>query len=230
MSLIIKICGLKTDDALEAALDAGADMIGLVFFPKSPRHVQLETAKRLAETARGRAEIVALTVNPDDALLETVMETVAPDWLQLHGKESPARVAEVRARHGRSVMKALGISTADDVARAGAYAGIADRLLFDAKPPKDATRPGGLGETFDWSLLDALDPAVDFMLSGGLDAANVAEAVRRTRAIGVDVSSGVERAPGEKDADMIRAFVATTRTAADEKFALDKGAAKRSLS
>ncbi|MBB4302008.1 phosphoribosylanthranilate isomerase [Rhodobium orientis] len=219
MSLIIKICGLKTDGAMDAALEAGADMIGLVFFPKSPRHVAPETAARLAEKARGRAEIVALTVNPDDALLDTVMETVAPDWLQLHGTESPERVAEVRARHGRSVMKALGVSSPEDFERAGAYAGIADRLLFDAKPPKSATRPGGLGETFDWSLLDTLDPAVDFMLSGGLDAANVAEAVRRTRAIGVDVSSGVERAPGEKDADMIRAFVAATRVAADAKFA-----------
>ena len=230
MSLIVKICGLKTDDALEAALDAGADMIGLVFFAKSPRHVELEVAARLAEKARGRAEVVALTVDPDDALLGTVMETVAPDWLQLHGKESPERVAEIGARFGRPVMKALGISSADDLARATAYAGIADRLLFDAKPPKQATRPGGLGETFEWSLLDTLDPAVDFMLSGGLDAANVAEAVRRTRAIGVDVSSGVERAAGEKDADMIRAFVAEARAAADKKCAPNAGAAKRSLS
>lgn len=212
----IKICGLATEATLEVALRAGADMVGLNFFAKSPRFVTLDMAARLAQQARGRAAVVALAVDPDDALLEILVETVKPDWLQLHGGESPTRVAVVRERFGLPVMKAIGIRSAEDVAMTAEFAAVADRLLLDAKPPKGAVLPGGNGVTFDWSLLDALDPALSYMLSGGLDAANVAEAVRRTRAHGVDVSSGVESAPGIKDPDRIRAFIAALRGNLDQ--------------
>lgn len=217
-ALTIKICGLSTAATLDAALAAGADMVGLVFFPKSPRNVTPDAAAPLAARARGRAETVALVVDADDALLAAIAETVAPDWYQLHGRETPERVAEVRARFGRPVMKAVGIATADDLDRAAAFAGVADRLLFDAKPPPAADRPGGNGVSFDWDMLARelprrLDPVPSFMLSGGLGIANVGDAVARTRPFGIDVSSGVERAPGEKDEDMIAAFVAAARAA-----------------
>lgn len=208
----VKICGLSTADTLIAALDAKADMVGVVFFPRSPRHITLERAAALAEQARGRAAIVALTVDADDATLDAIVDAVAPDWLQLHGIEPPERVAAVRARTGRRVMKAVGVSTAAEVAAAVArYAGVADRLLFDAKPPNDAAHPGGNGTAFDWSIFGGLDLAVPFMLSGGLTAANVAAALRATGAGGADVSSGVEVAPGVKDAGLIAAFVAAAR-------------------
>lgn len=213
MSLILKICGLKTDEAVSAALEAGADMIGLVFFEPSPRHIGFAGAARLADQARGRAEIVALTVDADDALFSAITETVRPDWLQLHGREPPERVRDLKARFGLPVMKAAGVSRAEDLADVDRYTGTADRILFDAKPPKDATRPGGLGARFDWSLLNALDPAVPFMLSGGLDAENVAEAVRETRAMGLDVSSGVEKERGVKDPARIRRFAEAARRA-----------------
>ncbi len=214
MGFLVKICGLRDEAALDAALEAGADMIGLVVFPPSPRHLDPARARDLAARARGRAGIVALTVDADDALMDAIVETVRPDVLQLHGMESPERTADLARTHGRPVMKALGISTAGDVARAADYAPHCARLLFDAKPPKDATRPGGLGKAFDWHLLEALDPAARFMLSGGLDAASVAAAIAATRCEGVDVSSGVESAPGVKDPDRIRAFVAAAREAA----------------
>ena len=214
MTFLVKICGLSDEATLDVALEAGADMIGLVHFPPSPRHVELQKAQDLAARARGRAAIVALTVDADDALMDAVIAAIEPDCLQLHGKESPEQVAALAARHGRPVMKALGISTPADVARAAAYAPVCERLLFDAKPPKDATRPGGLGATFDWELLDALDPAVRFMLSGGLNAETVAAAIAATRCEGVDVSSGVEAAPGIKDPDRIRAFIVAARDAA----------------
>ncbi|PLX38096.1 MAG: phosphoribosylanthranilate isomerase [Hyphomicrobiales bacterium] len=219
MGFLIKICGLSDEASIDTAIGAGADMIGLVIFPPSPRNVSLEVARRLADHARGRTEIVALTVNADDALMDAVVEAIRPDCLQLHGKESPQHTAELGRRYGLPTMKALGISNAEDVARAGLYAGSCTRLLFDAKPPKDATRPGGLGATFDWRLLDALDPAVGFMLSGGLDTNNVADAIAATRAEGVDVSSGVESAPGIKDPDKIREFVAAARAAAVQRSA-----------
>lgn len=214
MAFDIKICGLKTPETVAAALEAGATMLGFVFFPRSPRHVSIELATRLAMPARGRAAIVALTVDPDDALAEAIVRGLAPDLIQLHGRESLERVAEIRRRHG-AVMKAVGIAEAADIAVARRHGAIADRLLLDAKPPKTATAlPGGNGLGFDWRLLEHLDPPFDFVLSGGLDPANVAAAIRLTRPAGVDVSSGVESAPGEKDPARIHAFVAAARAAA----------------
>jgi phosphoribosylanthranilate isomerase len=214
MSLVVKICGLKTESALDAALKAGADMVGFVFFPPSPRNVSFEAARMLGERVRGRAKKVALTVDADDALLDAVVEALRPDILQLHGKEVPERVAALKRHFGVAVMKAIAIETKADLAAAATYAEVADRLLFDARAPREATRPGGLGKPFNWTLLENLAPGVPFMLSGGLDAGNVAEALRTTRAGGVDVSSGVERAPGDKDADKIHAFVRAAREAA----------------
>jgi phosphoribosylanthranilate isomerase len=214
MSVIVKICGLSTPEALDVALDAGADMVGFVFFAPSPRHLTFERAHALASRVLERAQKVALTVDADDALLDAVVEALQPDMLQLHGTESPTRVESVRRMFGLPVMKALPIAAKSDLDGIPRYAGIADRLLFDARAPREATRPGGLGRPFDWHLLENLDPGVPFMLSGGLNADNVGEALRITRAPGVDVSSGVERAPGEKDPDKIRAFVRAARVAA----------------
>ena len=214
MSLIVKICGLSTPEALDVALDAGADMVGFVFFPPSPRHLSHQAARSLGRRVRGRAQKVALTVDADDAVFDALVEALQPDLLQLHGKESPARVTALKKRFGRPVMKAIAVETKADLAAMAPYAGIADRLLFDARPPREATRPGGLGKTFDWHLLENIGPGVPFMLSGGLDADNVADALRITRAPGIDVSSGVERASGEKDPDKIRAFIRAARDAA----------------
>jgi phosphoribosylanthranilate isomerase len=214
MTLLVKICGLKTPDTLEAALDAGADLVGFVFFPPSPRHVQSDAAEELRAVAHGRAVKVALTVDADDALLDSIVTNLRPDVLQLHGKESPARVSAIKKRFGLPVMKAIPVEVQTDLALISDYAGVADRLLFDARAPREATRPGGLGRRFDWRLLQNVDPGIPFMLSGGLDAENVEEALRLTRAGGVDVSSGVERAPGEKDVEKIRAFVRAARKAA----------------
>jgi phosphoribosylanthranilate isomerase len=217
MTLLVKICGLRTPETLDVALDAGADLVGFVFFPPSPRNVAVSEARALGDRVKGRAGKVMLSVDADDALFDAVVAALRPDMLQLHGQETPARVAALKARHGLPVMKALPIETAADLAAIPAYAAVADRLLFDARAPKDATRPGGLGKPFDWRLLEGLDPGLPFMLSGGLDAANLAEALRLTRATGVDVSSGVERAPGEKDPDKIRAFIRAARALAGEK-------------
>jgi len=214
MSLIVKICGLSTPETLDVALEAGADMVGFVFFPPSPRHLGFEAARSLGARVRGSAQKVALTVDADDAVFDAVVETLQPDMLQLHGKEPPARVAALKQRFGLPVMKAIAVKTKSDLAGVAAYAAIADRLLFDARAPREATRPGGLGRPFDWHVLEHLDPGVPFMLSGGLNAGNIGEALRITRAPGVDVSSGVERAPGEKDADKIRAFARAARAAA----------------
>ncbi len=214
MNLSVKICGLSTPDALDAALEAGADMVGFVFFPPSPRHLAFDVARTLGKRVHGRAQKVALTVDADDGLLDAVVESLQPDMLQLHGKESPARLAALKQRFGLPVMKAIPVEARGDLSAIAPYAAVADRLLFDARPPREATRPGGLGKPFDWRLLERLDPGVPFMLSGGLDAGNVGEALRITRAPGVDVSSGVERAPGEKDPDKIRAFVRAARDAA----------------
>jgi phosphoribosylanthranilate isomerase len=211
MSLLIKICGLSTPDALETALEAGADMVGFVFFPPSPRHLGLDTARALGERVPDRARKVALSVDATDDELARVIEALRPDVLQLHGRESPERVKAVKARFGLPVMKALPVERREDLGLVSGYAGIADRLLFDAHPPREATRPGGLGRAFDWHLLENLDPGLAFMLSGGLDATNVADALAITRAGAVDVSSGVERAPGEKDPDKIRAFIRAAR-------------------
>jgi phosphoribosylanthranilate isomerase len=214
MPLEIKICGLTTADGLDAALDAGADMVGFVFFPPSPRHIGFERARLLAERVKGRAKKVALTVDATDEQLALIVDALAPDMLQLHGREEVDRVVVVRTRFGRPVIKALPVASRDDLAPVPFYARVADRLLFDARAPREATRPGGLGKAFDWRLLENLDPQVPFMLSGGLDAGNVAEALRITRAPAVDVSSGVERAPGQKDPEKIRAFIRAARAAA----------------
>jgi len=214
MSLIVKICGLSTPEALDVALDAGADMVGFVFFPPSPRHVAFDAARMLGQRVRGRAQKVALTVDADDAVFDAIVESLRPDLLQLHGKEPPARVSSLRRRFGLPVMKAIPVEGKGDLALVADYVAIADRLLFDARAPREATRPGGLGKSFEWRLLENLDPGMPFMLSGGLDAGNVGDALRITRAPGVDVSSGVERAPGEKDPDKIRAFVRAARDAA----------------
>lgn len=207
MAPLVKICGLKTPETLAAALDAGADMVGFVFFPKSPRHIDLTTAETLGRQAAGRALKVALTVDADDTALAAIIAALHPDLLQLHGHETPDRVAAVRARFGLPVMKAIGVATADDLKDVRAFAAVSDRILFDAKAPKDAAHPGGNGLAFDWSLITGLDLSIPSMVSGGLDPANVAEALRRTGAQGVDVSSGVETAPGQKDPAKITAFV-----------------------
>lgn len=213
MSLTVKICGLKTAEALDAALESGADQVGFVFFPPSPRNLGLEAARVLGQQVEGRAGKVALTVDANDDTLLDIVAALKPDMLQLHGKETPERVVAIRTRFGLPVMKALPIAERSDLSPIRLYAQVADRLIFDARPPKDATRPGGLGTPFDWTLLAGVDPGVPFMLSGGLDAGNVTEALRITRASGVDVSSGVERAPGVKDPDKIREFVRVARLA-----------------
>ncbi len=213
MALTVKICGLSTPQALDVALESGADLVGFVFFAPSPRHVGLETARALGARVKGRAGKVALSVAADDATLAAIVDALKPDMLQLHGVEPPERLVALRARFGLPVIKAVPIAERRDLARIDLYKRVADRILFDARAPQDATRPGGLGLPFDWTLLEGVDPGIPFMLSGGLDAGNVAEALRITRAPGVDVSSGVERAPGEKDADKIRAFIRAARAA-----------------
>ena len=215
MSLTVKICGLSTPETLDAALQAGADMVGFVFFPASPRHISLEIARELGRQAKGRAIKVALTVDADDTTLANIVETLRPDILQLHGKESVARLRDIKQAFGVQLMKVLAVETPVDLAPLAGFAAVADRILFDARAPKGATRPGGLGAVFDWHVLENLDLKLPFMVSGGLTADNVAEAVRVTRAGGVDVSSGVERAPGIKDPEMIRAFIRAAR-ATDE--------------
>lgn len=216
MPFQVKICGLSMPQTLAAALDAGADMVGLVFHPKSPRFVTMAQAAELAAMARGRAAIVALLVDPDDAALAGIVAQVKPDWLQLHGGETPARVAAIKAATALPVMKAVGVATEDDLAAIEPYRAVADLILLDARPPKDAAYPGGHGRPFDWRILADLDPALRFMLSGGLDPASVGAAIRLVKPAGVDVSSGVESAPGIKDAGKITAFVAAARIAAAE--------------
>lgn len=211
--LIVKICGIKTIDLLEATIDAGADMVGFVHFVRSPRHVSIETLADLISAARGRIETCVLLVNPDNSCVAEVA-ALGPDWIQLHGPESPHRVETIRAESGVEIMKALPIGSAEDVAQITNFVDVADRILLDAKPPKGADRPGGLGDTFDWKLLEALDPSVPFMLSGGLTPENVGEAIRIVRpTLGVDVSSGVETAPGVKDKKLIEAFIRNARLA-----------------
>jgi phosphoribosylanthranilate isomerase len=207
MATKVKICGLKGEAALEAALAGGADYVGLVFFPPSPRNVTLAAAKALAAKARGRAKVVALMVDPDDALIDSVMASADPDILQLHGEETPERVREIHRRWGRPVMKAIKVETAADASAAADYRGAADLILFDASPPADSTRPGGNGAPFDWRTLLGLEHRLPYILSGGLTPENVAEAIRVTGATIVDVSSGVEIRPGEKDPELIRRFL-----------------------
>jgi len=210
--LIVKICGIRTLSILEAAIEAGADMVGFVHFQRSPRHVDLEGLQQLISAARGRVETCVLLVNPDNS---TVMEVAAlsPDWIQLHGPETPHRVRAIREEAGIAVLKAIGIASGEDVATVPAFADAADRLLLDAKAPKGMERPGGWGVAFDWGLLKALDPGLPFMLSGGLTPTSVGAAITAVRPMGVDVSSGVETTTGEKDAGLIRAFVNEARAA-----------------
>ena len=206
MTLDIKICGLKTEEALAAALSSGASHVGFIFFSKSPRYIAPADAGRLRQAVLGRAKAVAVTVDADDATLDGIVTAMSPDMLQLHGEETPKRVAAVKARYGLPVMKAFSIREAADLAAIKPYRGIADRFLFDAKPPKGADLPGGNGVPFDWRVLAALDPDIDYMLSGGLTAENISEALRLVNPAGIDISSGVESAPGVKDASLIEAF------------------------
>lgn len=209
----VKICGLKTIEAVDAALDGGADYIGLVFFPRSPRHVDIKTALTLADRARGQAKIVALFVDPDDKVLDSIIETVQPDMIQLHGDESGPRVREIRKRFHLPVIKAIKVGTAVDAARALRYNESADLILFDAKAPKGAVLPGGNGLSFDWRALADVKDRMKFMLSGGLTPENVGAAIALTGAGAVDVSSGVESAPGVKDAGLIRRFLQAVKKA-----------------
>jgi phosphoribosylanthranilate isomerase len=213
MTPTVKICGLSTGPTLDAALDAGADMVGFVFFSKSPRHIDWATARTLGRQVQGRAKIVALSVDADDDTLKRIVDALSPDLMQLHGSETPARVKEISKLFARPTMKAIGVATREDLAAAEAYEGVADTLLIDAKPPKDAVLPGGNGRPFDWALTRDFHPSVPWLLSGGLDPDSVATAIALSRARGVDVSSGVESAPGVKDPARIRAFVAAARRA-----------------
>lgn len=214
MNNLIKICGLSTPETLAAALDAGADMVGFVRFAKSPRHVTLDLGHRLSLQAKGRAQRVVLLVDPGDEEVAQAVEAINPDLIQLHGHETPARVAEIRSMVRRPVMKALGVAEKNDLTALAPYAGGAEPILLDAKPPSAAgALPGGNGVAFDWGLLNGLDPRLSFMLSGGLNPDNVAEAIKVTRPFAVDVSSGVESGPGLKDAAKIKAFVKAARTA-----------------
>ena len=207
----VKVCGLRTEADLAAAAEAGAGYIGLVFFPKSPRNLSVAEARDLALAAPVGLAKVGLFVDPSDDLLDAVLAEVPLDLLQLHGKESPARVAEIRARFGLPVMKAVGVSEEADLAAIEGYEAVADQILVDAKAPKGAALPGGNGLSFDWRLIAGRDWAKPWMLAGGLTPENVAEAVRLTGAVQVDVSSGVESAPGVKDAGRIAAFVRAAR-------------------
>ena len=207
MSTQVKICGLKTEAALEAALTHGADYVGLVFFPPSPRSIDPAAATALSAKARGRAKVVALLVDPEDALIDAVVKAVGPDMLQLHGEETPERAVAIRRRWDLPVIKAIKVATAADARVALNYRAMVDYILFDARPPEGATRPGGHGTAFDWSVLNGVKEHVPYILSGGLTPDNVADAIRATRARIVDVSSGVESSPGEKDLALIQRFL-----------------------
>ncbi|HEY1863387.1 MAG TPA: phosphoribosylanthranilate isomerase [Roseiarcus sp.] len=213
MTPTVKICGLSTALTLDAALDAGVDMAGFVFFPKSPRHIDWAAARALGRQVQGRAKIVALSVDADDDTLKRIVDALSPDLMQLHGSETPARVKEISKLFGRPTMKAIGVAARGDLAQAEPYEGVADILLIDAKPPKDATLPGGNGRPFDWRLTRDFHAPVPWLLSGGLDPDTVGAAIAASGARGVDVSSGVEIAPGVKDPGKIRAFVAAARRA-----------------
>jgi phosphoribosylanthranilate isomerase len=213
MNPLVKICGLSTPETVDVALAAGADLVGFVHYPNSPRHVELDVGRALSARAKGKALRVALVVDADDAELSAVVAALDPDWLQLHGTETPERTASIRARFGRPVMKAIGIGGASDLAGLAAHRA-SDHLLLDAKPPRSAgALPGGNGVAFDWGLLAGLDPDLRFMLSGGLNPDNVAAAIGITGARAVDVSSGVENRPGHKDPAKIEAFVKAARAA-----------------
>ncbi len=215
MTVQVKICGLSTADTMKCALDAGADFVGLVFYPPSPRCIETGTAAQLAAMARGQARTVALTVDADDDLLDRIVEGVDPDLIQAQGSEPPERIAEISRRWGKPVIKAVKVAVAADVQQAAAYAGTAHMVLFDAKAPDALANalPGGNGMAFDWTLLSPDGAPARFMLAGGLTADNVAEAIRLTGAPIVDVSSAVEVAPGRKDCRLIRNFIEAAKSA-----------------
>lgn len=206
MKIDVKICGLKSEEAMEAALAHGATHVGFIFFEKSARHLTPERAAELRRMARGKAIAVAVTVNADEKVLDEIVRVVEPDMLQLHGSETPEQVRAIRRRYGLPVMKAIPIRDAHDLDQIARYSGVADRLLFDAKAPKSAAVPGGRGVTFDWTLLSEIEPPADYVLSGGLNAVNVARALSLARPGGIDISSGVETAPGEKSPQRIADF------------------------
>jgi phosphoribosylanthranilate isomerase len=213
MAILAKICGITSREALDAAIAGGASHVGFVFFEKSPRHLDLAEASELAELARGRAKIVVLTVDADDDTMRRIDDEIRPDIFQLHGDEPPERVGAVKRQFARDVIKAIPVQTAEDVERAARYKDVADLILFDAKPPAGATRPGGNGQAFDWNVLDSVPADVRYMLSGGLTPDNVGEAISSSRAIAVDVSSGVESAPGVKSTALIARFLLAAKAA-----------------
>jgi phosphoribosylanthranilate isomerase len=213
MSFDIKICGLKTEAALNAALAGGASHVGFIFFAKSPRYVEPVEAGRLRALAVGKAKAVAVTVDASDEFLDAIVGAMKPDLLQLHGKESPKRVAEIKARYGLPAMKVFSVRVPADLEAIRPYHGVADRLMFDAKAPVGAELPGGNGVAFDWRILANLDNKLDYILSGGLNAGNVADALRLANPSGIDVSSGVESAPGVKEPALIAEFFRAIRTA-----------------
>ncbi len=213
----VKICGLKTPEAVETVLKNGASHIGFIFFPKSPRHVEPAQAAKLATAARGKAKIVAVTVNADDAQLDEIVAVLQPDILQLHGNETPERVSQVKQRYGLPVMKAFSIRENSDFDVVAPYQSIADRFLFDAKAPKGSELPGGNGVSFDWNLLNARQDLGNYMLSGGLNAENINVALAKTGSFAIDISSGVESEPGKKDIKLIDAFFAAVREASNTK-------------
>jgi phosphoribosylanthranilate isomerase len=221
LSAEVKICGLKTLEHLEAAIAAGASYYGMVFFARSPRNIAPQEAAGISRAGRGRIKSVALTVDAGDAEIDAIIAAADPDMIQLHGAETPARAAEIRQRTGRPLIKAISVEREGDADRAHAYDGAADLILFDAKPPRGmaGALPGGNGLVFDWRLLSPLRGRMRFMLSGGLNPGNVAQAIALTGAAIVDVSSGVETAPGEKDTALIHQFVKASRAAALEAIA-----------
>ncbi|MGX5848135.1 phosphoribosylanthranilate isomerase [Mesorhizobium sp. PL10] len=219
MALDIKICGLKTDEAMAAALAGGASHVGFIFFAKSPRYVEPAEAGRLRQAAIGKARAVAVTVDADDAFLDEIVAQMHPDMLQLHGSETPERVAEVKTRYGLPVIKVFSVSEAADLERLKPFVGVADRFMFDAKPPKGSQLPGGNGVAFDWRILAGLDAGVDYMLSGGLNTANIGDALRSANPPAIDISSGVESAPGVKDPALIEQFFRAVRAARDDRAA-----------
>lgn len=213
MSVSAKICGVSTPEAVSAALDGGAGFLGFVFFPKSPRNLAIDAARRLAEPVRNRAKVVALLVDPSDAQVDEVAQGLAPDLIQLHGSETPNRVRDIAGRAGTGIVKVLSVAEAADLAPAADYETVADHLMFDTKPPKDSDRPGGTGHSFDWTLLAGRRFRRPWFLAGGLDPWNLADAVQQSGAPMVDVSSGVERGPGLKDPALITAFLDAARRA-----------------
>ena len=215
MKPLVKICGLKTPEAIKAAIDNGAHYIGFIFFSKSPRNLSIEEAKQLRQYIKKPVKLVAVTVDADDDLISNIVAHVKPDILQLHGHESPERVKQLAKTFGLPVIKAFSIREQSDFDQVSAYRGIADMFLFDAKAPKGSQLPGGNGVSFDWSLLKSLDEDSQTVLSGGLNAQNVEEAIRIAAPDILDVSSGVESAPGVKDTKLIEGFFDSVKKAVE---------------